>query len=120
MLTIEDQRPFLPTRDFSRSIDFYNRMGWRTAFLDDNLALMELGHSRLFLQKYYQPEWAANMMLHLVVDDVDAWYKHAMKVKAEGGFDEVRVSAPKHEPYGAMVAHIVDPAGVLFHIAQFD
>ena len=67
----DDYRPalFLPTRGLDQSIDFYGRMGWQVRFRDDSLALMELGASRIFLQKYYQKEWADNMMVHLVVDD---------------------------------------------------
>jgi hypothetical protein len=49
MPTITDQRVFLPTKDFVRSIDFYSRLGWQTRFRDENLALMELGASRIFL-----------------------------------------------------------------------
>ncbi len=56
MPTIVDQRIFLPTRDLAQSIDFYSRMGWKARFRDENLALMELGASRVFLQKHYQKE----------------------------------------------------------------
>jgi len=67
MPTITDQRVFLPTRGLDQSIDFYGRMGWQVRFRDDSLALMELGASRIFLQKYYQKEWADNMMVHHIV-----------------------------------------------------
>ncbi len=56
MPTVVDQRIFLPTRDLAQSIDFYSRMGWKARFRDENLALMELGASRDFLQKHYQKE----------------------------------------------------------------
>jgi catechol 2,3-dioxygenase-like lactoylglutathione lyase family enzyme len=120
MPTITDQRVFLPTRDLDQSIDFYSRMGWQVRFRDDSLALMELGASRIFLQKYYQKEWADNTMVHLVVDDAAGWHEVAARVKREGGFDEVKIRAPQREDYGALVTHVIDPAGVLLHFAQFD
>lgn len=119
MPEIIDQRAFLPTRDLARSIDFYVRMGWRVTFQDDHLALVEHGASRFFLQKYFQKEWADNTMLHLVVVDAVAWHEIASRVKAEGGFEDVRVREPRMEDYGALVTHVIDPAGVLLHFAQF-
>ena len=120
MPTIVDQRIFLPTKDLAQSIDFYSRMGWRARFRDDNLALMELGASRVFLQKYYQKEWADNTMVHLVVDDAVRWHEVAERVKQEGGFEDVKIRAPQREDYGALVTHVTDPAGVLLHFAQMD
>jgi catechol 2,3-dioxygenase-like lactoylglutathione lyase family enzyme len=120
MPTITDQRVFLPTRDLAQSIDFYRRMGWQVRFQDENLALMELGASHIFLQKYYQKEWADNTMVHLVVDDAASWREVAERVKIEGGFGDVRIRAPQREAYGALVTHVIDPAGVLLHFAQMD
>jgi catechol 2,3-dioxygenase-like lactoylglutathione lyase family enzyme len=120
MPTIIDQRVFLPTRDLAQSIDFYRRMGWQIRFQDEQLALMELGASRIFLQKYYQKEWADNTMVHLVVDDAIGWHEVAERVKEEGGFGDVRIRAPQREAYGALVTHVIDPAGVLLHFAQMD
>jgi len=120
MPSILDQRVFLPTRDLARSIDFYSRMGWQVRFQDDDLARMELGASHIYLQKYYQQEWADNTMVHLVVDDAVAWHELAERVKREGGFETVRIRAPQREDYGALVTHVIDPAGVLLHFAQMD
>jgi catechol 2,3-dioxygenase-like lactoylglutathione lyase family enzyme len=119
-LTINDQRAFLPTKDFDQSIDFYTRMGWTVAFRDHSLALMELGASHFFLQRAYLKEWAENMMLHLVVDNTKAWFDKATEVKASGNFDTVKIRPAHREPYGATVTHVIDPAGVLLHFAQFD
>ena len=120
MPTITDQRVFLPTKDLAQSIDFYRRMGWQVRFLDDDLALMELGASRVFLQKYYQKEWADNTMVHFVVDDAARWQEVAERVKNEGGFENVSIRPGQREDYGALVTHVIDPAGVLLHFAQMD
>jgi catechol 2,3-dioxygenase-like lactoylglutathione lyase family enzyme len=120
LMAIHDQRAFLPSRDFDQSIDFYVRMGWEIRYRDESLALLALDASHFFVQKAYVREWAENMMLHLVVDDAAAWFDKATQVKAEGGFDTVRIRVPFHESYGATVTHVIDPAGVLLHFAQFD
>ncbi|HSM42260.1 MAG TPA: hypothetical protein VK862_16020, partial [Afifellaceae bacterium] len=74
MPEILDQRVFLPTKDLDRSVDFYTRMGWAIAYRDGDLALVKLGASHIFLQRYYQQLWADNTMVHLVVDDAVAWH----------------------------------------------
>lgn len=120
MTTILDQRPFLPARDFARSLDFYARMGWRSLYRDNDLSLLELGASRLFVQNFYEKALAENLMIHLVVDDARAWHETATRVKQDGGFSEVSVHQPRREDYGALVTHIIDPAGVLLHFAEMD
>jgi catechol 2,3-dioxygenase-like lactoylglutathione lyase family enzyme len=120
MPTVTDQRVFLPTRDLAQSVDFYRRMGWQVRFLDDRLAFVELGASHIYLQKYYVKEWADNTAVHLVVDDAAGWHEVAERVKREGGFENVTVRAPRREDYGALVTHVIDPAGVLLHFAQMD
>jgi catechol 2,3-dioxygenase-like lactoylglutathione lyase family enzyme len=120
MPEILEQRGFVPAKDFARSIDFYTRMGWSNIYKDDSLALMKLGASLFFVQKAWVEDWAHNTMIHLVVDDAAAWYETAMRVKAAGGFDEVRIGAPRRETYGALATHVIDPAGVLLFFAQFD
>ncbi|MDV6329895.1 VOC family protein [Asticcacaulis sp. 201] len=120
MPAILDQRPFLATQNFRRSIDFYTRLGWTSVYQDADLALMELGASHLFLQNAFVETWAHNTMLHLIVDDAQAWYETALRVKTEGGFDEVKVSPPRREAYGALATHVIDPAGILLFFAQMD
>ena len=91
MPAILDQRPFLATKNFERSLDFYTRLGWKPIYRDQSLALMEMGASRLFLQNAFVEAWAHNTMVHLIVDDARAWYETARRVKEEGGFQEVTV-----------------------------
>ena len=120
MPEITAQRPFLPTRDLERSVDFYTRMGWEVRYRGDRIALIAQGASEIYLQGYFKKLWAENTMLHFTVDDTAAWCALAERVKAEGGFHEVKIRAPKREPYDAVVTHVIDPAGVLLHFAQYD
>ena len=72
-------RPFLPTKDFARSIDFYSRLGWQVRFRDENLQLdRELssagvphvfrvypgGHEQAVWTKY-APAWLSLALDHL-------------------------------------------------------
>ena len=57
-------------------------------------------------------------MVHLVVDDAVGWHEVAERVKREGGFDEVKIRAPQREDYGALVTHVIDPAGHLASLVR--
>ena len=118
-LNVSDVKTFVPAKNFEESFNFYTALGWRPDWKaeDNSLAVMELGNHRFYLQNYYQKDWAENFMLHITVDDAQAWFEHASKVISEQGGGNVR--PPKHESYGALVTYVWDPSGVLLHFAQF-
>lgn len=114
-----DLRPFIPAKDYAVSRRFYAALGWTEGYADDNLVLLQRGDTRFYLQAYYQQEWAENTMLHLTVDDAVAWHAHVTQALAGGDFGSARVAPPSEQPYGALVTHVWDPAGVLLHFAQW-
>ncbi|MEM1248524.1 MAG: hypothetical protein AAGA81_22840 [Acidobacteriota bacterium] len=117
-LDAHDVRIFVPAQNFELSRRFYARLGWVENWCNGGLAELELAGQRLFLQDFYVKDWADNFMIHVTVEDVDACYAQAREVVAEGEFEPARSQAPKDEPYGARVAYVWDPSGVLIHFAQ--
>lgn len=86
-LSARDVKVFMPAKDFGRSMGFYEAMGWKVNWRaeDDSLAELELAGNRVYLQNYYNKDWADNFMLHITVDDARGWWEHASKVIEEGG-----------------------------------
>lgn len=119
-LHASDLRGFVPARDFALSKDFYQALGCVLEWSDDNLALFRLGASRFYLQPYYVKDWAENSMLHIGVQDAARCHADIAGLLESGRFAPARVAAPRHEPYGALVAYVWDPSGVLLHLAQWD
>lgn len=118
-LPIREVRTFVAARDFSISLAFYEALGWKVEWTDGKLALMANAGLRFYLQDAYLKEWAENSMLHITVDDAEAWYQRATEILDGGRFGDARVAPPKKEPYGALVTYVWDPAGVLLHFAQW-
>lgn len=118
MKTVKQIRIFVPSKDFELSQKFYQALGWKMQLVDEGLADMELEGHHFFLQKFYNKDWANNFMIHVVVDDVQAWYEHAKSIIKTGDFAPARVASPKDEGY-AHVSYVWDPSGVLIHFAQF-
>lgn len=112
-------RPFVPARDFELSRAFYEALGFRKLH-DGQVAIFEAGSGGFILQRYYQKDWAENCMMQLLVDDIDAWWKHIESLGLAGRFDVRPPKAPEMQPYGLRVAFVFDPCGVLWHVAQRD
>jgi hypothetical protein len=114
----EIARPFLPTRDFEVSRAFYEALGFEK-LLDGEVAIFAVGQGGGFvLQRYFAEGWAENCMMQLMVDDLDAWWAHIRSLDLPGRFGVPEPKAPALQPWGLRIAYLVDPAGVLWHVAQ--
>lgn len=109
-------RAFLPARDFDTSKAFYEALGFQK-LLDDEVAVFTTGAGGFILQRRYDPSWASNCMMQLVVDDVDAWWFHIDALDLPSQFG-ARTQAPAMQSWGLRVAFVVDPSGVLWHVVQ--
>ena len=116
-LSTELARPFLPTKDFEQSKRFYEALGFEMT-LDSEVAIFRAGSGGFILQRYFQEEWAANFMMQLMVDDLDAWWARIEELSLPDRFGVPAPKPPAMQPWGLRVAYIVDPAGVLWHIAE--
>ena len=115
-----DLRAFIPARDFALSKSFHAALGWDVRDVGPGIALATVGAAQhVYIQDYFLREVAANSMLHLTVDDAQAWYAHMRSVLAEGRFPGARVQPPAARPYGAVVTFVHDPSGVLLHFCEW-
>lgn len=113
----ERMRPFMPARDFDLSKRFYEALGFEKV-LDGEVAIFNAGSGGFILQRYFQEDWASNFMMSLMVDDLDAWWAHIESLELGKNFGVPAPRAPEMQPWGLRVAYVVDPSGVLWHIAQ--
>jgi catechol 2,3-dioxygenase-like lactoylglutathione lyase family enzyme len=110
-------RPFMPAKDFDVSKRFYEALGFEKV-LDGEVAIFNAGSGGFILQRYFQEEWASNFMMQLLVDDLDAWWVHIESLDLPKAFGVPAPRAPAMQPWGLRTAYVVDPSGVLWHVAQ--
>lgn len=110
-------RPFLPAKDFDLAKRFYETLGFEKV-LDSDVAIFRLGGGGFILQRYYQKDWADNFMMQLMVENLDAWWAHIQSLDLPGQFGVAQPKPPALQPWGLRVAYVVDPSGVLWHVAQ--
>lgn len=117
-LNASDIKTFIGSKNFDQSREFYMAIGFKLNFDAGDLAELELGNCRFYLQKYYQRKWCENSMLHITVEDAAAWYQNVSTVLQTKSYGAARVKEPREQSYGALVTHVWDPVGVLLHFAQ--
>lgn len=115
-LTTVEVKAFVPARDFALSKRFYQDLGFDLVWSDDHLAYFRHGQSSFLLQNFYNDEHAGNFMMHLLVNDVDAWWRH---VQSQDIATKYGTMAQPPEDHGSMRDFVlVDPTGVLWRIGQ--
>ncbi|PPU11976.1 MULTISPECIES: hypothetical protein [Xanthomonas] len=120
-LKVTDIRPFIPAKDFALSKRFYTALGWKTHDVGPGLALVQLSDQQHFyIQNYYLKDVAENSMLHVTIEDAQAWHAHLSSVLQDDTFADAQVQPPSRQPYGASVVFVHDPTGVLLHLCQWD
>ena len=110
-------RPFMPAKDFELSKRFYEALGFEKV-LDGEVAIFNAGSGGFILQRYFQEDWANNFMMQLMVDDLDRWWAHIESLDLPKRFGVPPPKPPAMQPWGLRIAYVVDPSGVLWHIAQ--
>ena len=112
-------RPFLPAKDFALSKRFYEALGF-TKLLDGDVAVFSCGGGAggFVLQAYFDEAFAGHLMMQLMVPDLDAWWAHIEALDLPGRFGVPAPRPPEMQPWGLKIAYVVDPSGVLWHIAQ--
>jgi uncharacterized glyoxalase superfamily protein PhnB len=82
------------------------------------VAIFGIGCTSFILQNYFNKDWAENFMMQLMVDDVDAWWERLKALDLPTEFPGASVRPPEVQAWGLRISYLVDPSGVLWHIAQ--
>lgn len=110
-------RPFLPTKDIETSKQFYQALGFEMT-LDSEVVILNAGSGGFILQRHFHEDWASNCMMQLMIDDLDAWWSRIAALDLPKRFGVTPPKPPAMQPWGLRIAYVVDPPGVLWHIAQ--
>ena len=113
----------LPARNFELSKRFYQDIGFTLCWSNAGLAYLHYGshgeHGKIgfLLQDYYVKEFAENLQMHLLVKDVDAWWEQIQGKQIAEHYG-VQIGSPVDRDWKMRDFTLLDPAGVLWRIAQ--
>ena len=116
-LRITEIKAFVPAKDFEISKLFYKDLGFTMASEGGGVAYFPFEHVSFLLQDFCVAALAENFMMHILVEDVDAWWNH---VQASGVASKygVRVTEIESQPWRMRDFCLSDPSGVLWRIGQ--
>lgn len=117
-LEIKSLRPFIGAKDFELSRAFYRELGFQEVVLSKDMSLFRTDTAAFYLQDYYNKDWVDNTMLFLEVQDVHAHLKRIQELELPDNYPGAEVRPMREEPWGT-VFYIIDPSGVLLHVATF-
>ena len=116
-LSITEIKAFVPSKDFELSKQFYKDIGFTMASDGGGVAYFHFDSVSFLLQDYCAKNFAENFMMHILVEDIEAWWRHINDsgvVKKYG----VKLSEITVQPWGMKDFCLIDPAGVCWHIGQ--
>ena len=116
---IVDFKPFVPSNDYAVSKAFYESMGFKINWDDGEVCEVDtlFGFRFLLLPKNHN-NYAHSLMLHFMVNSAQEWYEYFVDVGLTEKFPGTKVATPDLKPWGLLITHVWDPAGVLLHFAE--
>jgi uncharacterized glyoxalase superfamily protein PhnB len=110
-------KAFVPAKNYELSKRFYQDVGFELKSDGHGVAYFCFGDSSFLLQNFYVKEFAENLMLHLLVEDVDAWWAKLNEVGIAEKYG-VKMSPVKQQPWRMRDFTLHDPSGVLWRVGQ--
>lgn len=110
-------KAFVPAADMQCSQRFYRDLGFVMPWSSDDLAYLHCGHCSFLLRLDRDPEHSRHCMMHLLVADVEAWWKHVCTQRIAARY-RVRHEPPADRPWNIRDFVLADPSGVLWRIGQ--
>lgn len=116
-LRITEIKAFVPAKDFEVSKQFYKDLGFTMASEGGGVAYFHFEHVSFLLQDFCADSQAENFMMHVLVEDVDAWRTHVILSGVAEKYG-VAVSAIEAQPWRMRDFCVIDPSGVLWRFGQ--
>ena len=116
-LHVTEIKAFVPAKDFELSKQFYKDLGFTMASEGGGIAYFHFEHVSFLLQNYCTEGLAENFMMHMLVDDVDAWWNKINESEVVRKYS-VKLWPIELQPWQMRDFCITDPSGVLWRIGQ--
>jgi uncharacterized glyoxalase superfamily protein PhnB len=116
-LQVTEIKAFVPSKDFEVSKQFYQDMGFTMASEGGGVAYFHYSHVSFLLQDYCTEGFGENFMMHILVEDVDAWWDHINQRDLANKYS-VKLWPIQLQSWGMRDFCITDPSGVLWRIGQ--
>lgn len=111
-------RPFIGSKDFNTTRNFYRDLGFEEVVLDGNMSLFRTDGLGFYLQDAYVKDWIDNTMVFMEVENVETYFSRLQDLKLHEKYANVRLVPIRSYDWGKE-CFLTDPSGVLWHFGQF-
>lgn len=111
-------RPFIGSRDFDISREFYTTIGFKENVFAPTMSVFSIGNFSFYLQDAYVKEWVDNSMIFLEIESLDNYQSHLKSLDLSNAFAGVKLSKIVAQDWGREF-FLHDPSGILWHIGCF-
>ena len=110
--------PFVPSgSDYEASRRLFADLGFEELWENNGYAGFRNGNAQFILQKFDDEAFAANLMVRIDVENLDAWWEAISRKQLETKYPALRLKPPTDFPWGREV-NLIDLAGVCWHIGE--
>ena len=129
-LTTVQIKAFVPSKNFELAKRFYTDLGFTVLWSNEEVACLQHGVTAFLLQNYYVKEFADNLMMHLLVEDLDSWWRLVSDQQLVAKYVDTAFkpmtppvsaeafAASERSSWAVRDFVFVDPTGVLWRIGQ--
>ena len=111
-------RAFVGAKDYETSRSFYRDLGFSEIVISEKMSLFTIKGLSFYLQDYYVKDWIENSMILLEVGDVQEYYSFLQRLELDKKYSNIKL-VPLQENEWGKECFLIDPAGVLWHFAEF-
>ena len=112
-------RPFIGTRDFELSRNFYRDLGFEEVELGKDMSYFKTAGIGFYLQNAYVKDWVDNTMVFMEVEDLDRFWNELLALDLPAKYPTVRLVPIRNLDWGAE-CFVHDPSGILWHFGKFN
>lgn len=111
-------RPFIGSKDFNLSRNFYRDLGFTETPLFQNMSLFQFESLGFYLQDAYVKDWIDNTMVFMEVEDVNQFWTELTALNLPTKYSGVRLEPIRNLDWGSE-CFLHDPSGILWHFGEF-
>ena len=110
-------KAFVPAKDYELSKSFYKDLGFTMGSDEEGIAYFFHDNCSFLLQDYYEPKYADNFMMHMLVKDISKWHANFLSNGVAEKY-KIKISEITKQPWGMFDFTVFDPSGVLWRFGK--
>jgi hypothetical protein len=118
-INIKSIRPFIGSKNFDISRNFYLDLGFEEVILSARMSLFKIDTFGFYLQNAYIKDWIDNTMIFVEVDNLEQFWNQLTTLNLPSKYENVKTIPIQVLEWGSE-CFVNDPSGILWHFGTFN